>query len=184
MSTGKDNLLNAWRTPYGASIFQVRVERIVSEDVYALCIHIFEPAYKYMCVHVYLCLELQSHLLVAVDSVVEAISASCSGTTHTHTHTCTHKHTLTHTVSPGGEREEKMREFRGRKRTINIFFCFFIPGLLIHSDLQRFIRECRPNTHKQTNTHAKHKTNVIIAPHSLALFEVMWKHEYAEVQYF
>ena len=24
MSTGKDNLLNAWRTPYGASIFQVR----------------------------------------------------------------------------------------------------------------------------------------------------------------
>ena len=23
MSTGKDNLLNAWRTPYGASIFQV-----------------------------------------------------------------------------------------------------------------------------------------------------------------
>uniref|UniRef100_A0A674NHR5 Transducin-like enhancer protein 4 n=1 Tax=Takifugu rubripes TaxID=31033 RepID=A0A674NHR5_TAKRU len=25
VSTGKDNLLNAWRTPYGASIFQVRV---------------------------------------------------------------------------------------------------------------------------------------------------------------
>lgn len=24
MSTGKDNLLNAWRTPYGASIFQVQ----------------------------------------------------------------------------------------------------------------------------------------------------------------
>lgn len=24
VSTGKDNLLNAWRTPYGASIFQVR----------------------------------------------------------------------------------------------------------------------------------------------------------------
>lgn len=23
VSTGKDNLLNAWRTPYGASIFQV-----------------------------------------------------------------------------------------------------------------------------------------------------------------
>ena len=23
ISTGKDNLLNAWRTPYGASIFQV-----------------------------------------------------------------------------------------------------------------------------------------------------------------
>lgn len=26
VSTGKDNLLNAWRTPYGASIFQVRSE--------------------------------------------------------------------------------------------------------------------------------------------------------------
>ena len=25
VSTGKDNMLNAWRTPYGASIFQVRV---------------------------------------------------------------------------------------------------------------------------------------------------------------
>lgn len=25
VSTGKDNLLNAWRTPYGASIFQVRL---------------------------------------------------------------------------------------------------------------------------------------------------------------
>ena len=25
VSTGKDNILNAWRTPYGASIFQVRV---------------------------------------------------------------------------------------------------------------------------------------------------------------
>lgn len=25
VSTGKDNLLNAWRTPYGASIFQVCV---------------------------------------------------------------------------------------------------------------------------------------------------------------
>ena len=24
VSTGKDNMLNAWRTPYGASIFQVR----------------------------------------------------------------------------------------------------------------------------------------------------------------
>jgi WD40 repeat protein len=24
ITTGKDNLLNAWRTPYGASIFQVR----------------------------------------------------------------------------------------------------------------------------------------------------------------
>lgn len=25
VSTGKDNLLNAWRTPYGASIFQVNM---------------------------------------------------------------------------------------------------------------------------------------------------------------
>lgn len=25
VSTGKDNLLNAWRTPYGASIFQVSI---------------------------------------------------------------------------------------------------------------------------------------------------------------
>ena len=25
VSTGKDNLLNAWRTPYGASIFQVNI---------------------------------------------------------------------------------------------------------------------------------------------------------------
>ena len=25
ISTGKDNLLNAWRTPYGASIFQVKI---------------------------------------------------------------------------------------------------------------------------------------------------------------
>lgn len=28
VSTGKDNILNAWRTPYGASIFQVCVLRI------------------------------------------------------------------------------------------------------------------------------------------------------------
>jgi len=26
VSTGKDNLLNAWRTPYGASIFQVNTK--------------------------------------------------------------------------------------------------------------------------------------------------------------
>lgn len=33
VSTGKDNLLNAWRTPYGASIFQVSFEpsRLVQE---------------------------------------------------------------------------------------------------------------------------------------------------------
>lgn len=28
VSTGKDNLLNAWRTPYGTSIFQVRFHKI------------------------------------------------------------------------------------------------------------------------------------------------------------
>lgn len=28
VSTGKDNLLNAWRTPYGASIFQVSDRRL------------------------------------------------------------------------------------------------------------------------------------------------------------
>lgn len=30
VSTGKDNLLNAWRTPYGASIFQVSNNCFVS----------------------------------------------------------------------------------------------------------------------------------------------------------
>lgn len=30
VSTGKDNLLNAWRTPYGASIFQVRTFFLLS----------------------------------------------------------------------------------------------------------------------------------------------------------
>ena len=30
VSTGKDNLLNAWRTPYGASIFQVKSINISS----------------------------------------------------------------------------------------------------------------------------------------------------------
>lgn len=29
VSTGKDNLLNAWRTPYGASIFQVSIENSI-----------------------------------------------------------------------------------------------------------------------------------------------------------
>ena len=31
VSTGKDNLLNAWRTPYGASIFQVNIERLMGD---------------------------------------------------------------------------------------------------------------------------------------------------------
>lgn len=29
VSTGKDNILNAWRTPYGASIFQVSVNQTI-----------------------------------------------------------------------------------------------------------------------------------------------------------
>jgi groucho len=33
VSTGKDNLLNAWRTPYGASIFQVCFFFFSSADV-------------------------------------------------------------------------------------------------------------------------------------------------------
>lgn len=32
ITTGKDNLLNAWRTPYGASIFQVCVLDILVCD--------------------------------------------------------------------------------------------------------------------------------------------------------
>lgn len=32
MSTGKDNLLNAWRTPYGSSIFQAGVMCILSAE--------------------------------------------------------------------------------------------------------------------------------------------------------
>ena len=31
ISTGKDNLLNAWKTPYGASIFQVKPAPDVGE---------------------------------------------------------------------------------------------------------------------------------------------------------
>jgi len=32
VSTGKDNLLNAWRTPYGASIFQVSLHSYVDKS--------------------------------------------------------------------------------------------------------------------------------------------------------
>lgn len=49
VSTGKDNLLNAWRTPYGASIFQVgkrelsRLFKIIlfipQKDVRAISVH-------------------------------------------------------------------------------------------------------------------------------------------------
>lgn len=37
MSTGKDNLLNAWRTPYGASIFQARVRAQTLSSRTVLC---------------------------------------------------------------------------------------------------------------------------------------------------
>lgn len=33
MSTGKDNLLNAWRTPYGASIFQVGTTNLYIHNI-------------------------------------------------------------------------------------------------------------------------------------------------------
>lgn len=32
VSTGKDNILNAWRTPYGASIFQVSTKNKTIKD--------------------------------------------------------------------------------------------------------------------------------------------------------
>lgn len=32
VSTGKDNLLNAWRTPYGASIFQVSRSALLAQN--------------------------------------------------------------------------------------------------------------------------------------------------------
>jgi len=51
VSTGKDNLLNAWRTPYGASIFQVRdgvlillifQQQCLSENMWTLiCVFFF-----------------------------------------------------------------------------------------------------------------------------------------------
>ena len=43
VSTGKDNLLNAWRTPYGASIFQVTFEQSYFEIMYNIfsCINKF-----------------------------------------------------------------------------------------------------------------------------------------------
>ena len=33
ITTGKDNLLNAWRTPYGASIFQVSIEMNCNRNI-------------------------------------------------------------------------------------------------------------------------------------------------------
>ena len=37
VSTGKDNLLNAWRTPYGASIFQVTLTVCSVHDSVCSC---------------------------------------------------------------------------------------------------------------------------------------------------
>ncbi len=42
VSTGKDNLLNAWRTPYGTSIFQVKKRNIVYTELSQL-LGGFEP---------------------------------------------------------------------------------------------------------------------------------------------
>ena len=42
VSTGKDNLLNAWRTPYGASIFQV----LASVEHFSIC---FVPQSNIIC---------------------------------------------------------------------------------------------------------------------------------------
>jgi WD40 repeat protein len=42
VSTGKDNLLNAWRTPYGASIFQVIIMLMLSSlSTKDICNHNF-----------------------------------------------------------------------------------------------------------------------------------------------
>lgn len=44
VSTGKDNLLNAWRTPYGASIFQVSLFSVIENEtkliflIFSLCV--------------------------------------------------------------------------------------------------------------------------------------------------
>ena len=64
VSTGKDNLLNAWRTPYGASIFQVRDE-CNALRMCILCGCTYLGIYKYVC-----CTGSQSHLLVGGESVV------------------------------------------------------------------------------------------------------------------
>jgi WD40 repeat protein len=41
VSTGKDNLLNAWRTPYGASIFQVLTNNKKSSQLCSNKIFVF-----------------------------------------------------------------------------------------------------------------------------------------------
>lgn len=44
VSTGKDNLLNAWRTPYGASIFQVIWKFIKNSYSHTLFIQVTSKA--------------------------------------------------------------------------------------------------------------------------------------------
>lgn len=52
VSTGKDNLLNAWRTPYGASIFQViswfaiLTHRSFAKLLFFLCFHFLSEQSK------------------------------------------------------------------------------------------------------------------------------------------
>lgn len=51
VSTGKDNLLNAWRTPYGASIFQVIMTSLLIKLWYQSCIFMnvsFVSVLKYL----------------------------------------------------------------------------------------------------------------------------------------
>ena len=45
ISTGKDNLLNAWRTPYGASIFQVCVFFMSKVSVFKTLSNIYDGAF-------------------------------------------------------------------------------------------------------------------------------------------
>lgn len=45
VSTGKDNLLNAWRTPYGASIFQVRCSLHTLEGILTVTFPILEISF-------------------------------------------------------------------------------------------------------------------------------------------
>ena len=52
ISTGKDNLLNAWRTPYGASIFQVELTVIFHIPLSSLMVPAMSGKLgKYQCNH-------------------------------------------------------------------------------------------------------------------------------------
>lgn len=50
VSTGKDNLLNAWRTPYGASIFQV--SKVISYRLQTI-LYIINARLLIVCIPVY-----------------------------------------------------------------------------------------------------------------------------------